>query len=140
RQRVLAAAEAPDEVEAAPDRAQHAETENIDLQQAEILEIVLLPLDDRAIFHGGILDRDQFRQGTSGNDEAAHVLRQVPREADDLAFPPPQTPDYRAVGVPPGFHDPSRVHFPALPPLHGARQPIGRYAGETQRLADVTQR
>ena len=66
---------------AAAQRRQHAERQHVHLEQAEVVEIVLVPLDDRAILHGGVLDRHQLVERPSRDDEAADVLRQVAREA-----------------------------------------------------------
>ena len=45
------------------------------------MQIVLVPLDHRALGHGGILDRHQFVQCPARNDKAADVLRQMTRKA-----------------------------------------------------------
>jgi hypothetical protein len=65
----------------AADRAEHAEREHVDLEHAHGLEVVLLPLDDGAVFHRGLLDRHQPREPGVREHEAAHVLAQVAREA-----------------------------------------------------------
>ncbi len=61
RERVFPAIVVFNQVEAAAYRRQHAEAQDIHFKKPEILEIVLLPLDDRAILHCGILDRNQPR-------------------------------------------------------------------------------
>ena len=48
------------------DRGQHAEREHVDLEQAERLEIVLVPLDHRPVRHGGVLDRHELGEGAFG--------------------------------------------------------------------------
>ena len=58
----------------APDRAQHPQAEHVHLEQAQRIEIVFVPLDDRALGHGRIFDRHDFIQAAAGNDEAADVL------------------------------------------------------------------
>ena len=63
------------------DRRQHAEAQDIHLQQTQGFEIVLVPLDDRALLHGGVLDRHQFGERPGGDHEAADMLGQMPREA-----------------------------------------------------------
>ena len=73
------------QVEAAVQAGQHAEAEHVDLEDAERVEVVLVPLDDRAIGHGGVLDRHQLEERPAGHDEAADVLGEVAREADQLA-------------------------------------------------------
>ena len=82
--RKAAPAEVVDEAERLADRRQHAEAEHVHLQQAEGFEVVLVPLDDGAVVHGRVLDRHEFGQGPARDDEAADVLREVPREAEYL--------------------------------------------------------
>ena len=48
-----------DQIEALVDGRQHAERQHVHLEQAQGLQIVLVPLDDGAIRHGGILDGHQ---------------------------------------------------------------------------------
>ena len=73
-----------DQVEAAAQGAEHAQGEDVDLEQADRVEIVLVPLDHRALGHAGILHRDQGVQWLFGDDEAAGVLREVARKTDQL--------------------------------------------------------
>jgi hypothetical protein len=51
-----------DEAERAPDGAEHAQRQQVDLDQPERVEVVLVPLDDAAAFHGRVLHRHQARQ------------------------------------------------------------------------------
>ena len=48
---------------------------HVDLEDAQIVEVVLVPLDDGAVRHGRVLDRHQLAQRPAGEDEAADVLR-----------------------------------------------------------------
>ena len=73
------------QIEAAPQAGQHAERQHIDLEQAERFEIVLLPFDDGALLHRRVLDRHHFVEPRAGDDEAADMLGQMAREADQLA-------------------------------------------------------
>ena len=74
RQRVLPAVVFPDQIEASPDCCQHAETQHVDFQQPQVLEVIFLPLNDGTIFHRRVFDRYQFRQRSVGDDESANVL------------------------------------------------------------------
>ena len=78
------AAEVVDQAKRAAYRAQHPESEHIHLEQAERIQIVLVPLDDRAFRHGGILDRHQLVQAAARDHEAADVLRQMARKSQDF--------------------------------------------------------
>ena len=73
--RELAAAIARHHLERAPDRREHPERQAIDFQQPERVEVVLVPLQDRAVLHRRILDRHHPLDQTAGDDEAADVLR-----------------------------------------------------------------
>ena len=43
------------------DAGEHAEAEHVDFQQAERIEIVLVPFDHGAVLHGGVADGDDLR-------------------------------------------------------------------------------
>ena len=51
------------------------------LMKAERVDVVLVPLDDGAVRHGRVLDRDELVQGRLREHEPAGVLAQVPRKA-----------------------------------------------------------
>ena len=62
------------------DAGQHAKCQDVDLHDPKRIDIVLVPLDERAVRHGGVADRDGFIQATAGEHEAADMLGQVARE------------------------------------------------------------
>ena len=72
------------QIEALADRREHAQAEAIDFEDAQLVEIVFVPLDDGATLHRGVFDRRQLAQRPLGHDHAADVLRQMPRKADQL--------------------------------------------------------
>ena len=74
-------AELPQQRQHLAQRRQHAECEHVDFQKTQCFEIVLVPLDDRALRHSRVLDRHQLVQRAVGNHEAADMLRQVARKA-----------------------------------------------------------
>ncbi len=76
---------AGNEIEGLADAGQHAERQHVDLEDAERVDIVLVPFDDGAVRHRRILDRHQLGQGSARDDEAADMLREVARKTDDLA-------------------------------------------------------
>ena len=59
--------------------------EDVDLHELQDVDIVLVPLDHLAVLHGGRLDRHQVGQLVLRQHEAAWVLGQVARMADQLA-------------------------------------------------------
>ena len=118
-----------DQLEAAADRAQHAEAEHVDLQQTELLEIVLVPLNDGSLRHRGVLDRHELVERALGDHEAADVLRQMAREADQrsdearasgaLSGSWDRSPPRRcalARSAPPSHHCSERATAPTWPP------------------------
>ena len=74
-----------DEIQAAADGAQHAQGQHVHLQQTHGVEVVLVPLDDASIGHGGVLHRHQARQLALRQHKTADVLREVARRAHHLA-------------------------------------------------------
>ena len=74
-----------DKVQAAADRAEHAQGQHIDLEQAHRIQIVFFPLDHKTLVHGGFLHRHQAREFALGQDKTAHVLAQVARKPEQLA-------------------------------------------------------
>ncbi len=65
--------------------AQHAEPQHIDLHELHDVDVVLVPFDHLPVVHGGGLDRHQFVEPVIGQDEAAGMLGEMAREADQLA-------------------------------------------------------
>jgi hypothetical protein len=68
------------------DGGQHAEPEHVDFQQAKSLEVVLVPLNDRAIGHRCIFDGDELGEWAARDHEPTDVLGQMTREAQDLPY------------------------------------------------------
>ena len=81
----FAAAHQADQIESPVQGAEHAQRQHIDFQQPQRVEIVLVPFDHRALGHGGVLDRHQARQRPRRQDEAARMLAQMTRHAQQLA-------------------------------------------------------
>ena len=104
-ERQVAAVVELEEVEPAPDAAQHAERQHVDLHQAERVDVVLVPLDEGAVVHGGVADRHGLVEPLAGQHEAADMLRQVARKADDLAGQFDRPADRRVAGIEPGLAD-----------------------------------
>ena len=62
------------QIQAFPDAGEHAQRQYIHLEDTQGLDIVLVPLDERAIRHGAIADGNSLRQRPVGEDETAHML------------------------------------------------------------------
>ena len=74
-----------DEGKAFADAGEHAERQHVDFQDAESVDVVLVPLDEGAFGHGGIADGHGFIEPLAGEHEAAHMLGEVAGKAGDLA-------------------------------------------------------
>ena len=79
------AAQARDLVDALLDRREHPEPEQVDLQEAGVGARVLVPLADLAALHRRGLHRDELDERPARDDHPARVLRDVARQARDLA-------------------------------------------------------
>ena len=78
------AAPLADKTQAAAYGAEHAQRQHIHLEQAHGIQIVLVPLDDRAIRHRGVFHRHQPGQRALREHKAAYVLAEVTRKALQL--------------------------------------------------------
>ena len=119
------------------DAGEHAERQHIDFQKPERIEIVLVPFDHGAVFHGGVTDRDDFRQRPARQHEAADMLREVAREADQLLRQLEHTGEQRVSRIEPRLADifvrQARI---AQAPDGGGERGDG-VLGKAQRLADL---
>ena len=71
------------EVETIFDYGHHAEAEEIDFDQAEVVAVFFVPLDDVAADHGGALEGNDFVEVALADDHAAGVLAEVAGEILD---------------------------------------------------------
>jgi hypothetical protein len=77
-------------------RRKHPEREAVDLQNAEGVDVVFVPFDERAVGHRAVFEGDDLAQWRFGDHEAADVLREMAREAEELLDQADDHPD-RAV-------------------------------------------
>ena len=126
-----------DEVEALADGGEHAQRQHVDLEQAESIDVVLVPLDDGAVRHGGVLDRHHPRQRPLGQHEATRVLRQVSWQVDQLAGEMHQLSYDQVVERQAEFGDTLGHHTHAVPPAVVLGQRVDGRGIDAQRLADI---
>ena len=69
------------EFQRAANGREHAQGQDIDLQKAQGIDVVFVPLQHRAIGHAGVLHRNQITQSVACNDKPTHMLREMAREA-----------------------------------------------------------
>ena len=130
-----------EQVEAALHAGQHAKRQAIDLHELQRVDIVLVPFDDLAVFHGGGLDRHQLVEPVMGQDEAARDAGErwrgapISSRARSSASRRRRSPRLRfsssACFVLDAFLRPA-------PDLGG--QHLDQVLGQAERLADIAQR
>ncbi len=130
-----------DEIEAAPDRRQHPEAEHVHLEQAERVEVVLVPLDDGAVLHRRVLDRHQLVERSRARSRSRR--RAATGAAGSRAGVRASASTRASTGLS-GSSPASRTRSAsmrgAVPPLHRPRQRLDLQRIETERLRHVTQR
>jgi hypothetical protein len=130
----------PHQVEHAADRRQHAQRQDVDLHQAQRVEIVLVPLD-----HGALRPSRRSRPAPAGraaarDDEAADVLRQVARKAAQLLGDRQPLLDARRRRIEAEFGEALRQLLALVPPGQRGGQRVDLGDAEAQRPAGVAQR
>ena len=80
-------------------RRKHAEGEAVDLEDAEGVDVVLVPFDEGAVGHGPVFEGDHFAEGAASDYETADVLGKMTREAEELIDQPPQHAHGAILGV-----------------------------------------
>src|SRR3546814_832302 len=126
------------QIERLPDTSQHPQGEHVDLEDAEIVDVVLVPLDEAAFGHRAIADGHGLDQRSVGENEAADMLAEVARHADHLAGE---------------LDDPSQVRIGKIEPRltknmllvdslsmaapYGTRERRGDVFGKSHGLADL---
>ena len=131
-----------DLLDAVLDRRQHPEPEQVDLEEARVRARVLVPLAELAAGHRGGLDGDELDQRTRRHDHPARVLRDVAREAGDLAREPRErAPALRlelALAV--GQAGDLLPHSLRVPAVREPCEPFELREGQAERLANVADR
>ncbi len=128
------------ELERATKRGEHAEAEQVDLQQLQLVEIVLVPLHDGAVFHRGVLDRHELIEAAGGDDDAADMLREMARKTHQLVCEFHHLHQDRTVRVYSGLAHALLVDLRAVPPLDRPRKPRKLQRIEPERLAHIAHR
>ncbi|VVN48709.1 hypothetical protein PS647_06151 [Pseudomonas fluorescens] len=128
------------QVETATNRAEHAQGQDIHLEQPDRIEIVLVPLNDRAFGHRGVFHRHEVIQRLLGNDEAAGVLGQMPGEADQLLRQAQHPAQHRAFRVETAFTQALHGRRFITPVTTAIGQGIDLVWRQTQRLGHIAYR
>ena len=127
-----------DELDAALDRREHPQPEQVDLQEARVRAGVLVPHDHLPPLHGGGHDRAAVDQRAGGDDHAAGVLGEVAGQAVRLLGQRAQ-PAPAALGLATGPQRGGDVAIDVLPvpALRAARDALDLPRRQAQRLAQL---
>ena len=129
-----------DQVEAFADAGQHAEREHVDLEDAELVDVVLVPFDEGAVVHRAIADRHRLGQRPLGQDEAADMLRQMARHADQLLGELDRALEVRVGKVEPGVVGPRVLELGVHAAPDGRGERGGHVFAKPHHLADLADR
>ena len=125
------------QIKSAAHATQHAEAEDVDFHEAEGVDVVLVPLDDLAIDHGGGLDRHKVVETIFSQNEPAGMLRQMPRETDQRAGKVDGQPQPAIIEVQIEFGGAVIVEPVAAPVRDLGGQRTGHVLGQAHGFADV---
>ncbi|HEX9660200.1 MAG TPA: hypothetical protein VGA18_07855 [Rhodothermales bacterium] len=118
-------------------RGEHSETETVHLEDSQCVDVVLVPLDEGAVGHGGVFDGDHFAERPAGDDETADVLGEVSRETDNLSDEFGEHAHGAVVGVQAGLAEEVGADVHAVPPFVLLGEGVDVIEREAQGLADV---
>src|SRR5580704_6501870 len=122
------------------DAGEHAEAEHVYLEDAERIEIVLVPFDIGALVHRRVHDRHHLVEPAAGDDEAADMLRQVAWKRLDLADQRANLAYARAVRAKPDARQIVRRDLAsAAAPDRGGKR-ADRILRQAEDLADLADR
>ncbi len=64
----------PQQVKTFGDTGQHPQRQNIHLEDAQGINVILVPFDKTALGHRAVSNRHHLGQGPFGQDKSAHML------------------------------------------------------------------
>ena len=127
-----------DQIEALVELGQRAEPEQIHLEQPQVLQVVLVPLDDGAPGHRRVLDRHQVVDRLVAEEEAARVDREVTGDILNLPAQPDEVVMQRGGRIEPGLGEPRRIERTVMG--EQLRETVERGLRQTEHLADLAHR
>ena len=131
-----------DLLDAVLDGREHPQAEEVDLEEAGVGAGVLVPLADLSAGHCCRLNCHELDERPAGDDHPAGVLRDVARQAGDLARQLGEGAPARREQPPLGIGEQGELlgHLPRVPAVGDAREPLQLREREPERLADVANR
>ena len=131
-----------DLLDAVLDRGEHPQPEEVDLQEARVRARVLVPLAELPARHRRRLHGDELDERPRRDDHPARMLRDVARQAGDLAGQVRECAPARREQLPLGIGESGQLvgDLPRVPAVAHPREPLELGERETERLADVADR
>jgi hypothetical protein len=120
-------------------RRHHPEAEQVDLDDAHVGAVVLVPLHDHASGHGGVFERHHRVELPLADHHAARMLAEMARQILHLVPQPREQADAIGIQIEADGRQMPRQgvgRIDELEVIHHLRQPIDLRRVETQRLAD----
>ncbi len=133
------AAQARDAVDRVLDRREHAEPEQVDLEEAGVAAAVLVPLADLPSRHRRGLHRHEVDQRPGRDDHAARVLADVARQSCDLLRQLAKRGPART-GMPAGHPVELVADAGCVPAVGDAGEPLELGERQAERLSHVANR
>ncbi|MHC3925260.1 hypothetical protein ACMZ4W_00337 [Brevundimonas naejangsanensis] len=124
------------QVEGLADAGQHPQGQDIDLHQAQGVDVVLVPFDEGAVRHGGVADGHGLVQPSLGQDEAPDMLGQVARKTQQARRHAHGAINHGIGGVQTGLLDLAAADLGAPAAPLGRGQAGSDVFGQAQDLAD----
>jgi hypothetical protein len=116
---------------------ERAETEEVDLEEAQRLDVVFVPLDHGAVGHGAVLDGHDAVNRLVAEEEAARVDGEVARKVLDLEHQLDQVVVHRRAGVEACVTQDLLPVALARPAVHLLGEPVEAGLGQAEHLAHV---
>ena len=139
-ERVIAQPVRTHQIEALANACQHAERQDIDLHQAERVDIVLVPFDEGPVGHGGIVDGHQLVEPPLGQHETADMLRQMAREMEQTVDQQLQPLHRRIVEAVARLGKALLLHRAGIAAPYRRADPVGDIVGEAEHLPHLAHR
>ena len=95
----------PQEIEAEVQVGEGSQPQQVYLEQARLIHVFLVPLNDRPALHGGVLDRHQVVDGAVAQQKAPGMDGEVTREVLNLFHQRDQMAQGRVPGIESGLPD-----------------------------------
>ena len=126
-----------DQAQTAVEHGEHAEAQQVDLDDAQTRQVVLVPGHHGAVLHGRGLHGHEVRERRAGDDHAAHVDGQMSRQPAQPGDELDQVRHARVASEAAPSRRQLALHVRIEAPVDALGQAVHFGAGEAQGLAHV---